>query len=125
MHDFSHISAFPVILMFTVFAFAAFLPMLACASVLFARKAWSADGAMPLPWIHRARMFDAMGSSAREQTGAPRTDSTAFDTYRAETLARLEEEAKAFAAYRDRLRVAKDRAAFERFMDEMKNTPTS
>ncbi|MDE2333457.1 MAG: DUF2852 domain-containing protein [Rhodospirillales bacterium] len=42
----------------------------------------------------------------------------AFDDYRAETLRRLEEEQKEFAAFLDRLRVAKDKAEFDAFMAE-------
>ena len=40
----------------------------------------------------------------------------AFDEYRRETLRRLEEEAKEFTEYLDRLRAAKDKSEFEQFM---------
>jgi hypothetical protein len=43
---------------------------------------------------------------------------TAFDAYREETLKRLEEEQRAFADFLGRLRSAKDKEEFERFMAE-------
>jgi hypothetical protein len=52
---------------------------------------------------HRAR---AMG----------RTGNTAFDSYREETLKRLEEERDAFVSFLEQLRAAKDRAEFDQFM---------
>ena len=42
----------------------------------------------------------------------------AFDEYREETLRRLEEEQEAFKAFLERLRQAKDKAEFDRFMSE-------
>ena len=42
----------------------------------------------------------------------------AFDEYRRETLRRLEEEAREFTEYLDRLRAAKDKQEFEQFMAE-------
>jgi hypothetical protein len=44
------------------------------------------------------------------------TGNTAFDTYRAETLKRLEEERDAFVKFLDQLRAAKDQAEFDQFM---------
>ena len=45
-----------------------------------------------------------------------RTGNTAFDTYREETLKRLEEERAAFTSFLDQLRAAKDQAEFDQFM---------
>ena len=45
----------------------------------------------------------------------------AFDEYRAETLRRLEEEQAAFDEYVEKLRQARDREEFERFMAERKS----
>lgn len=45
-----------------------------------------------------------------------RTGNTAFDTYREETLRRLEEERDAFVNFLDQLRAAKDKAEFDQFM---------
>ena len=43
---------------------------------------------------------------------------SAFDAYKADTLARLEREQKDFEAFLHRLREAKDKAEFDQFMDE-------
>jgi hypothetical protein len=48
----------------------------------------------------------------------------AFDEYRRETLRRLEEEAKEFTEYLDRLRAAKDKSEFEQFMAERRGRAT-
>jgi hypothetical protein len=53
----------------------------------------------------------------------PSSGNRAFDEYRADTLRRLEEEQKAFAAYLDRLRFAKDKAEFDQFMAERWERP--
>ena len=42
----------------------------------------------------------------------------AFDSYKAETLRRLEEEQENFEAFLRRLREAKDKSEFDEFMDE-------
>jgi hypothetical protein len=47
----------------------------------------------------------------------------AFDEYRAETLRKLEDEQKEFSGFLDRLRRAKDKAEFDQFMSERRNTP--
>lgn len=46
------------------------------------------------------------------------TGNEAFDTYKAATLRRLEDEQEAFEAFLQRLREAKDKAEFDQFMDE-------
>jgi hypothetical protein len=43
---------------------------------------------------------------------------TAFDSYKAEALSRLEEEQEAFEAFLQRLRNSKDKSEFDTFMDE-------
>ncbi|MBV8399949.1 MAG: DUF2852 domain-containing protein [Acetobacteraceae bacterium] len=53
----------------------------------------------------------------------PSSGNRAFDDYRAETLRRLEEEQREFAAFLDRLRVAKDKAEFDQFMAERRQRP--
>jgi hypothetical protein len=50
----------------------------------------------------------------RRATG--RTGNSAFDSYREETLKRLEEERDAFLGFLAQLRAAKDRAEFDQFM---------
>lgn len=46
------------------------------------------------------------------------TGNTAFDTYKAEALRRLEEEQDAFEAFLQRLRSSKDKSQFDTFMEE-------
>jgi hypothetical protein len=43
---------------------------------------------------------------------------TAFDSYKAETLRRLEEEQQAFESFLQRLRDAKDKSEFDNFMED-------
>ena len=43
---------------------------------------------------------------------------TAFDTYKADTLRRLEEEQLQFEAFMNRLRAAKDQSEFDEFMKD-------
>ena len=43
---------------------------------------------------------------------------TAFDAYKSQTLKRLEDEQEAFESFLQRLREAKDKQEFDRFMDE-------
>ncbi|MSP00424.1 MAG: DUF2852 domain-containing protein [Acetobacteraceae bacterium] len=47
----------------------------------------------------------------------------AFDDYRAETIRRLEEEQTEFSSFLERLRFAKDKAEFDQFMAERRQTP--
>lgn len=47
----------------------------------------------------------------------------AFDDYRTETLKRLEDEQREFKDFLERLRFAKDREEFERFMAERRERP--
>ncbi|MEM9425478.1 MAG: DUF2852 domain-containing protein [Pseudomonadota bacterium] len=54
---------------------------------------------------HAAHAFKSSGNSA-------------FDSYKADTLRRLEEEQDAFEAFLQRLRDAKDKAEFDEFMDD-------
>lgn len=57
----------------------------------------------------------ACGTSYRRHRSS---GNTAFDSYRDETLKRLEEEQKEFHAFMERLRRAKDEQEFEQFMNE-------
>lgn len=66
-----------------------------------------------------------MGCWGRHRAGRNRrwrregsTGNRAFDAYREETLERLEEERQAFSDFLDRLRMAKDKAEFDQFLDE-------
>ncbi len=51
------------------------------------------------------------------------TGNRAFDEYRADTLRRLEDEARDFQGFLDRLRMAKDKAEFDDFMKQRRETP--
>jgi hypothetical protein len=50
--------------------------------------------------------------------GQPSGGNHAFDDYRAETLRRLEDEQREFKEFLKRLRVARDRAEFDQFMND-------
>lgn len=61
---------------------------------------------------------DRLSFGASDDARTAPGDDAAFETYRAETLDRLEEEHRAFEAFLRRLRHAKSRAEFDRFMDD-------
>lgn len=88
------------------------------------------SGRMGRRWVRRYGM--GPGGSAPNGDGGwgrwcrdeqPSSGNAAFDEYRLETLRRLEEEQKDFAAFLERLRFAKDRAEFEQFMSERRRRP--
>ena len=56
-------------------------------------------------------------------SAAASSGNRAFDEYRSETLRRLEEEQREFAAFLERLRVAKDKSEFDAFMNERRDRP--
>ncbi len=61
-----------------------------------------------------------MGKCKSRRHGRHRFQSTgneAFDSYRDETLKRLEEEQASFRKFMENLRAAKDKAEFDQFMD--------
>ncbi len=49
------------------------------------------------------------------------TGNAAFDGYREETLRRLEDDAKEFQSFLQRLRKARDKAEFDQFMTERRD----
>lgn len=66
-------------------------------------------------------MFSGKSCSKRGTARMMTTRSTgnsAFDTYKADTLRRLEEEQASFEAFLERLREAKDKSEFDQFMDD-------
>ncbi len=65
--------------------------------------------------------FAKAKSMTRPQTSS---GNAAFDEYRRETLQRLEEEQAEFDAYVEKLRQARDREEFERFMADRQSTST-
>lgn len=50
---------------------------------------------------------------------------SAFDEYRAETLQRLEQEQEEFMSFLDRLRFARDKAEFDQFLNERRQSAQS
>ncbi len=72
--------------------------------------------------IWSKRMFNAPSSGNCRTMKMPRglrpTGNQAFDSYKAETLRRLEEEQDAFEAFLQRLREARDKSEFDQFMDD-------
>ena len=61
---------------------------------------------------------DALDRTKTRLSGLKSTGNTAFDEYREATLRRLEEEQRAFRDFLERLRLAKDKEEFDRFMAE-------
>ncbi len=59
-----------------------------------------------------------VGSAARRSNDTGAGGSDAFDAYRKAELGRLEQEQREFKAYLNRLRLARDKAEFDRFMAE-------
>ncbi len=76
-----------------------------------------------------AKMERKFGPSGRQNysygnvTGS--SGNSAFDTYRADALRRLEEEQDAFEAFIQRLRDAKDKAQFDSFMEDRARANTA
>ncbi len=67
-------------------------------------------------WSNRmsCKSWGRRASNARTPVSA--TGNMAFDTYREETLKRLDEERTAFTGFLEQLRSAKDKAEFDQFM---------
>ena len=55
--------------------------------------------------------------------GGPTSGNRAFDEYREETLRRLEDEQREFHDFLGRLRMARDKAEFDQFMNDRRNNP--
>ena len=85
---------------------------------------WPVGLALLAYMIWSKRMFNGCSSTRRRNRhmdahrGMPSTGNVAFDTYKAETLSRLESEQAAFESFLERLREAKDKSEFDDFMDE-------
>ena len=93
----------------TVIGFVLFWPI---GLALLVYMIWSKR--MGCNWGRHRRFEGRNGRGAGR--GMDRTGNTAFDTYREETLRRLEEERDAFLGFLDQLRAAKDKAEFDQFM---------
>ncbi|MEL7214790.1 MAG: DUF2852 domain-containing protein [Pseudomonadota bacterium] len=69
---------------------------------------------------HKSRSCDRRAARTRFESSG----NDAFDSYRDETLKRLEDEQAAFQTFLDKLRRAKDQAEFDQFMDDRRRRPT-
>lgn len=85
---------------------------------------WPVGLALLFYMIWSKKMFGKSCAERRTARGRPHmhmtrtTGNTAFDSYKADTLRRLEEEQEQFEAFLARLREAKDKAEFDQFMDD-------
>ena len=82
---------------------------------------WPLGLALLAYMIWSKRMFKSSSCAKRSTVrnfGSRSTGNAAFDAYKADTLARLEEEQSNFEAFLARLREAKDKAEFDQFMAE-------
>ena len=111
----------PVLIAATVLAFVLFWPIglaVLCFMV--------GTGRIGGRWAHRnggKHAADRGGGCGRRRDEAPSSGNRAFDEYRQETLRRLEEEQRDFAAFLERLRFAKDKAEFDQFVADRRQRP--
>ncbi|MEM9582081.1 MAG: DUF2852 domain-containing protein [Pseudomonadota bacterium] len=78
--------------------------------------------------IWSKRMFNTSCSKRRTHNpafGFKSSGNTAFDSYKADMLKRLEDEQHAFESFLERLREAKDKQEFDSFMEERAEAATS
>ncbi len=102
---------------------------LAVAAAVLGFVTWWPIGLAVIAYIMWGGSIDDLARDGIEQakaafkpaaTASGATGSAAFDEYRAETLRRLEEEQAEFNSFVSRLREARDREEFERFMADRK-----
>jgi Protein of unknown function (DUF2852) len=98
----------------------AFVTFWAAGFVLAIVFAWFGFGSSrhPMPSLQRLVPF----RPTENQPSPDRTGNLSFDTYRTNVLARLENEQTSFVAFLDRLRSSKDKAQFDRFMEDRART---
>lgn len=90
--------------------------------------AWPVGLALLAYMIWSKRMFSRSACQSRRAAFMERhhamhqafrpSGNTAFDSYKTETLKRLEDEQQAFESFLQRLRDAKDKSEFDAFMDD-------
>ena len=88
---------------------------------------WPVGLALLAYMIWSKRMFN--GSCGKRRTHTPSygfktSGNTAFDSYKADMLKRLEDEQHAFESFLERLREAKDKGEFDAFMEERAKAAT-
>ena len=89
---------------------------------------WPVGLALLAYMIWSKRMFNkscAVRRSSSFTRGVSPTGNSAFDSYKADMLKRLEDEQHAFESFLERLREAKDKSEFDAFMDERAKAATS
>ena len=89
---------------------------------------WPVGFALLAYMIWSKRMFSSKCPTRRMSRSMGRmktTGNTAFDSYKADMLKRLEDEQHAFETFLERLREAKDKSEFDAFMDERAKAATS
>ena len=82
---------------------------------------WPVGLALLAYMIWSKRMFNGSCSNRRTHSpsyGFKTSGNTAFDSYKADMLKRLEDEQQAFENFLERLREAKDKGEFDAFMEE-------
>jgi hypothetical protein len=84
---------------------------------------WPVGLALLFYMIWSKKMFNKSCHSARHNGRYARhalksSGNTAFDSYKSDTLRRLEEEQTNFESFLERLREAKDKAEFDQFMED-------
>jgi hypothetical protein len=89
---------------------------------------WPVGLALLAYMIWSKRMFNKSCSIRRASSfgrGVSPTGNSAFDSYKADMLKRLEDEQHAFESFLERLREAKDKSEFDAFMDDRAKAATS
>ena len=83
------------------------------------RQYRNSDRAVTCGWGRHGKMREGWDERVRSARSAMRpSGNAAFDSYKADTLRRLEDEQRAFEEFLGRLREAKDKAEFDQFMED-------
>lgn len=78
-----------------------------------------------LAYVIWSKRMSCKSWNRRRHSPRGTTGNVAFDSYRAETLRRLEEERDSFVSFLDQLRAAKDQAEFDQFMTSRQTPQTA
>lgn len=105
----------------TVFGFWAFWPLGLAVVLYLALSGRLREWRMESRGFWRNMQSDK-GGRVSGRRGRP-SGNHAFDTYRNETIQRLEDEQREFAEYLERLRQARDKSEFDQFMAERRKRP--
>lgn len=122
MMELSHFHAFPALFFAFALFFLIFPMMMALSWIAFSRGRMPTGPMGFTPWAFMRWPLSMAADWSGEAPALKSTGSRAFDAYKTETLARLDEEEMAFAAFRERLRAARDRAEFDNYLNNRANT---